>query len=161
MSLSQDDLECHKEILSYLSMTLSTVLTDLDIFIPGVYHINKNIWTEVFKLNSNRVNVLTNTFEDEFYKRQNTFEDHGLTGTELQFKYSLIKVAYTHFSQNGRTERWRKWWLSKLFRLLDDYLDSLEGIIPSVSVIKEFKSFVEHSISHSEPRGYSADSNRN
>ena len=155
MALSQDDLKRHNEILSHLSATLSTVMTDLEMFVPKVYLKNRNIWTEVLKLNLNRAKELAKSFERESVEKQGAFEEHGLTGTELEFKHNLINTAYTQFSQTRGNERTRKRLLSKLLSLLDDYLDSLERIIPSVGVLKEFKSFMEHLISHSEPRCYS------
>lgn len=77
-----------------------------------------------------------------------SLEDHGLTGTELQYKLSVINHAGERFFYflSQRVVPLVGIWLKKLLEALDKFLTSLLDAVGGSGAIGEYKSFMESSI---------------
>ncbi len=161
MSLSEQDLNLHKEILSNLSEAFLIVLEDPDLIVFHTHRNDKIPWEQVLKINIKRVSELINSFDKyaQDRQKQREFEFHGLTGIELELKHYLIDIPYRRFRQSYESYKIAKGpgkliaprrWFFRFLVLLDNYLDSFEKIIPLVGVVKEFKGILEGSIGVSQ-----------
>lgn len=77
-----------------------------------------------------------------------SLDDHGLTGTELQYKLSVINHAGERFVYflSRRVVPLVGVWLKKLLEALDKFLTSLLDAVGGSGAIGEYKSFMESSI---------------
>ena len=75
-------------------------------------------------------------------------EEHGLTGSELQYKLSVINHAGERFFYflSQRVVPLVGIWLKKLLEALDKFLTSLLDAVGGSGAIGEYKSFMESSI---------------
>ncbi len=159
MPLSDEDEYFHYEILDYLSDVYSKVLQNLDLIIAVPHRNNDLKWKEVFEININKIKQLKKNISDIKKDKIDLFQNHGLKGMELKFKYELIENTYSKFTKSyqgydnerGKNQRGIvRRWLMRFLSFMNAYLTSLSSILPIAGAVKEFKEFIENSIGVSQ-----------
>lgn len=73
-------------------------------------------------------------------------EHHGLTGSQLRFKFDAINFIasrfFEHFFSGNRISITRKW-LKKLLKIIDKLFRSLLAAVPGGGAIEEYKDITE------------------
>lgn len=128
------------DVKEFLNEIVNTDDNAQRMFYPILVRPMRDAWPNV----SPRFDILKNSLK---LTSNNKLRDHGLTGNELEFKFSVIRYLSKKFFDNfPNSFSIAKIWLKKLLEALDKLLKSIFDAVGGGGAIGEYKDFIESCI---------------